>query len=79
MKICCYCLKIFVAEWPEDWNRILVSFPVCVCGDCVRKNRDTDQNVIVDVTKSARENWRQYHVEKRTERERERERETERE
>ena len=32
---------------------------VCVCGDCVRKNRDTDQNVIVDVTKSAREKWRQ--------------------
>ena len=31
-------------------------FVSCVC---VRKNRDTDQNVIVDVTKSARENWRQ--------------------
>ena len=35
------------------WFRFL-----CVCV-CVRKNRDTDQNVIVDVTKSARENWRQ--------------------
>ena len=33
-------------------------FVSCVCV-CVRKNRDTDQNVIVDVTKSARENWRQ--------------------
>ena len=30
-------------------------FVSCVCDDCVRKNRDTDQNVIVDVTKSARE------------------------
>ena len=33
-------------------------FVSCVCV-CVRKNRDTDQNVIVDVTKSAREKWRQ--------------------
>tara|TARA_B100000405_G_scaffold34933_1_gene23702 strand:+ start:2110 stop:2304 length:195 start_codon:yes stop_codon:yes gene_type:complete len=33
-------------------------FVSCVCV-CVRKNRDTDQKVIVDVTKSARENWRQ--------------------
>lgn len=33
-------------------------FVSCVCV-CVRKNRDTDQNVIVDVTKSAREKCRQ--------------------
>ena len=32
-------------------------FVSCVCV-CVRKNRDTDQNVIVDVTKSAREKCR---------------------
>ena len=31
----------------------------CVCDDCVRKNRDTDQNVSVDVTKGAREKCRQ--------------------